>query len=232
MKHIYEHILDNATLLLAEDDAALRKKFAKMLRLYVQEVYEASNGDEAYDIYMAKQPNIIISDVKMPLTDGLFLTKMIRKHNEKIPIVAISAYSDKETLIDFIPLKLEGYLIKPIETNQLESILYQCAKKLHCEAVFEQTIAPGWCYSFAKKALLHNQTLISLAPKETLFLELLLKHKNSVVSKTLIESELYFGEGMSDSALSNLVSKVRKKLPTPKTLQTVSSQGFMLHTEC
>ena len=69
--------------------------------MYVDNIYEASNGQDALDIFNKKKPQIIISDVKMPIMDGLMLTTMIRNINNNVPIVIVSGYSDRDMLLDF-----------------------------------------------------------------------------------------------------------------------------------
>lgn len=76
---------------------------------------------EALDVYNYYKPNIVITDIKMPLLDGLTFATVLRQIDEKIPIVVISGYSEPDTLIKLISLKLENYLIKPVDFEQLIS---------------------------------------------------------------------------------------------------------------
>lgn len=126
----YEIILKNSSLLLAEDEKNLRDSFAKVLLLYVDKVYTASDGEEALILYNEHHPDIIITDVKMPKLNGLELIKRIRKENHDIPIIVTSAYTDKDFLLDSIKLSLVDYVVKPIKEGDLTRLLQSSANLL------------------------------------------------------------------------------------------------------
>lgn len=230
MNEYYKQLLKKVTILLVEDEEQLRKKFKSVLEMYVDTVYEASNGEDALEIFKLKSPHIIITDVKMPVMDGLMLTGIIRELDEKVPIVVISAFSEKGMLIDFISLNLVQYLVKPIDFEQLNEVLLKSAQILEKNGMVEFRLNDDTVYSFSKKILIkgsQNKKHVKLAPKETALLELLIQNKTKLVSKELIEDEVYNMEPMSVSALNNLTSKLRKKIGENKIL-TISGFGFML----
>jgi len=115
----YEFVLKNSSLLLAEDEKNLRDSFAKVLLLYVEKVFTASDGEEALNLYNVHHPDIVITDVKMPKINGLDLIKEIRKDNHTIPIIVTSAYTDKDFLLESIKLSLVDYVVKPIKEGDL-----------------------------------------------------------------------------------------------------------------
>ncbi len=228
METKYKDILKKASLLLVDDEESLRNKFKSVLSMYVDNIYEASNGQDALDIFNKKKPQIIISDVKMPIMDGLMLTTMIRNINNNVPIVIVSGYSDRDMLLDFISLNLVEYMVKPIDFQQLNEILYKCAKAIEKNGLIEYRLNENTVYSFSKKSLIKEDEVITLTPKEVNLLELLIENKNKLVSKEQIEDIVYDMEEMSVSALNNLTSKLRKKVGANNTILTISSFGFML----
>ena len=228
MNKKYKEILKKCTVLLVDDELKLRSKFKSILLTYVDKVYEASNGEDALEIFNIKKPNIVITDIKMPLMDGLMLTTLLRKIDEKLPIVVISAYSDKRMLLDFISLHLVSYLIKPIDFEEFNNIILKCAKILDKNGLIEYQVSKNCKYSFSKKSLLINDAIVSLSPKEVLLLELLIENKNKLVTKEQIEDIVYDFETMTIPALNNLVLKLRKKIGDKNAIASVSSLGFMI----
>ena len=99
------------TVLYAEDEEGIRNNVAKTLRYYVKNVIEATNGEEALAFYRKEKPDIIFTDIMMPGNiDGIELVRQIRKEDTKIPIVMITAHTDKKYLLKAVPLHLEqGY---------------------------------------------------------------------------------------------------------------------------
>lgn len=228
MENKYKELLQKSTILLVDDEVKLRTKFKNILSTYVDNIYEASNGEDALELFNTKKPNIVITDIKMPVMDGLMLTTLLRKLDDKVPIVIISAYSDKSLLLDFISLNLVEYLIKPVDFEQLNNILFKCAKILDKNGLIEYRITPSCSYSFSKKSLLEDNEIISLSPKEVSLIELLIENKNKLVTKEQIEDVVYNLEDMSVSALNNLILKLRKKIGEKKAIISVSSLGFMI----
>jgi DNA-binding response OmpR family regulator len=229
MKIEFREILRKSTILLVDDNVELLKKFEEVLILYVDQIYIATNGKEALKLYKEKEPTIVMTDVNMPYMDGLSLSSFIRKMNDEIPIVVISAYSEVDTLLKFVSLNLVEYIVKPINFNQLIEILEKCANRIIAKGLIEFHINEMISYSFSKKTLLSriDKKLIALSPKEIDLIELLIKYANRLVNKEEIESTLYNYEGMSTPAFNNLISKIRKKIGA-KSIVTVSNLGIML----
>ena len=90
--------------------------------------WSAKNGEEALDKAIDSPPDMILMDMLMPVMDGVEATTTIRKgaageHNKSIPIIAMTAYAmdgDKEK---FLAAGMNGYIAKPVDMEQLESIL-------------------------------------------------------------------------------------------------------------
>ncbi|MCC3372440.1 response regulator [Cohnella sp. REN36] len=103
---------------------------------------EASNGVEALAMIQAVKPKILITDVKMPVMDGLLVIKQIRRLNLPIKVIVISGYSDYEFLKQAIEFGVESYLLKPINNHELIQILQntiqQVEQGIHSEIVRRQ----------------------------------------------------------------------------------------------
>jgi len=207
----HEVILSKSSILLAEDDINIRESFKKVLLLYVDTVYEAANGEEAYELYATHKPDILITDIKMPKKNGLELIKEIRQSNKNIPIVVTSAYADQDFLLESIKLSLVEYLIKPIKESDLNEVLMQCAEGL---SNFSKSIIifdDGSAYDYDNKTFTCNTEELELTSKEIEFFELLLAHRGNLVTKHTIEAKIYIYEEAPPSALKNLVFKLRKR---------------------
>lgn len=227
MKKEYEQILKKTTVLLVEDNNELRLKFKSILSTYVDTVYEAKDGQEAVELFNIKKPNFVITDFKLPLIDGLELTTFIRRIDKNIPIVVISAYTDQDALVDFAAMKLVQYIVKPIDFDKLNSVLEKCATELLNNGSIETYLSENTIYSFSQKILIKEDQSISLTPNEIKFLELLLQNKNKLVSLEMIDYKVYDNENFSDSALNNLVLKLRKKIGV-NIIKNIPKTGYIL----
>lgn len=227
MLNKYLSQIKDSSVLIVEDDVNLRRSLKDIIQLYIKNVFEASNGDEAMDIFNKETIHIIISDVKMPFCDGLCLTTKIRKLNLNIPIIILSAYSEKKLLLDFIKLNLTDFLIKPVKHETLLAILEKCAKNLVNKNLVNFYFSKDCYYNPSLKKIYNKNMIFELTKKESLLLELLIENSNKLVTKNMIQIVVYEDSFMSDSALKNLIFKIRQKLINDIII-TVVSQGFIL----
>jgi diguanylate cyclase (GGDEF)-like protein len=123
-----------AKILYVEDEDGVRKGFLKTLRRYAKEVYEASNGEEGLELYKLHNPDIVVTDIKMPKMNGIDMSKEIKKINSKQSIIVTTAHSESNYLFEAIKLQLDGYILKPVDKKILKNkildiVQYQEIKK-------------------------------------------------------------------------------------------------------
>ena len=111
--------LKNLVCLYVEDEEFIRDSFSLMLKRYFKEVIIAKNGKEGLENFKNNEIDIIISDIRMPIMDGIEMVKQIKEINPKVYVIFITAFSDTEYLKAAIDLNVEGYLTKPIDRNIL-----------------------------------------------------------------------------------------------------------------
>jgi DNA-binding response OmpR family regulator len=208
-----KEILKTTNLLLVEDDERIMEKFSRLLSIYVNKIYHASNGKKALALFKKHRPSFIITDIEMPIVNGLEFVEILRKQNEQIPVIVTSAYSNKEYLFSAIKLQLIDYLVKPINYNELLIALEKVALSLKkSEFLNAVKISEGIVYIPNDKTISVDGVNIILTIKETELLELLISNRGNTVTKSMIEEKLFIFKEMSDSGLKNMVYKLRKKI--------------------
>lgn len=219
--------LQNLTILYAEDEVGIRKNIADSLSYYAKEVYQASNGEEAFSIYEEKSPDIILSDIHMPILNGIEFVKKVRQSNKKIPVVMITAHTDKEYLLDAIELHMEKYIVKPVNLDVLLETLQKCIAQIDANTIEVLKIDKDYVYNYDKKELVYKDISIILNKKEMSFLELLITNQNRIVTYEELQEYVWGDDVMTDSALRSLVRNLRKKLPTDIVFN-LSGVGYRL----
>lgn len=121
-------ILKEITLLYVEDDEKTRELYAENLERRVKALYTAKDGQEGLEKYEELSPDIIITDIQMPVMTGIEMTKKIREKDENIPIIVTTAFNTIELLSESLELDISGYLVKPINNKQLINKLSNRAK--------------------------------------------------------------------------------------------------------
>lgn len=219
--------LQSLTLLYAEDEVGIRQNIADSLRYYVKEVYEANDGQEAYDIYLEKTPDIILSDIHMPNVNGLEFVKKVRATNREIPVIMITAHTDKEYLLEAVELHMEKYIVKPIDLDELFEALGKCIGFLDSNKKVSLKVDDNYVYDYDLKELKYKDENIVLNKKEMMFLEVLISNQTRVVNYDELQDKVWGDDVMTDSALESLVRNLRKKLPTD-LIFNLSGVGYRL----
>ncbi|MDR2638286.1 MAG: response regulator, partial [Helicobacteraceae bacterium] len=134
-------ILSELKVLFVEDDHGVLDAIAKILGRYVGELYVATNGKEGLHIFSLYKPDIVVTDIKMPVMDGLKMAREIRKINPDAPVVIVSAFNEAEYVAGAIELGVFHYLFKPLELEQLLSVLDKCAQNMALKREIERKTA-------------------------------------------------------------------------------------------
>ena len=109
------------TVLLADDNLALRKQYRKILELEddLEVVGEAKNGTQAVGMAKKLRPNMVLMDVTMPLLNGLQATCQILKANPKTKVLMLSAHSEEAYIVEAVKSGAKGYLIKQTSADNV-----------------------------------------------------------------------------------------------------------------
>ncbi len=127
--HLEQQILD-ISVLYVEDDLFIRKVMLNILSKNLREVYTAENGLEGLNLYKRLQPDIVLTDIRMPVMDGLEMASQIRSLNKTAPIIVTTAYGDTENLLRSIEIGIDSYVLKPIDKNKLLTVLRKYAEEI------------------------------------------------------------------------------------------------------
>jgi two-component system, OmpR family, response regulator VanR len=223
MENIIEQ-LKNYTVLCVEDEDGIRKRLVNTLKYYFAEVYEASNGEEGYEVYYDHKPNIIISDIEMPYKNGISMISDIRKDDLSTIVIMLTAYSSEEYLLSLINLNINHYILKPITSeNLLNGIIKAFGDRLENKIKFSNDIY----FNIKKRELYYKDEIIILRKRDKDFLLLLHENRNRVLTYSLIEEYLWKDKSMSMSALKTFIKELRQRLPID-LIVNIPQEGYKL----
>lgn len=218
--------LQNYTVLCVEDEDGIRKRLVNTLKYYFSEVYEASNGDDGYDLYKEYKPSLIISDIEMPNKNGISMIEDIRKTDLDTIVIMITAYSTEEYLLELINLNINQYILKPVNSELLlNGIVKSFGNKLINKIEFNEELY----FDMQARELIYKEEIIPLRKRDKDFILLLYKNKNCVVSYDLIEENLWRDRSMSMSALKTFIKEFRQRVPVDLIIN-IPQEGYKLIT--
>lgn len=220
-------LLKNLNILYAEDDLELKESLNKTLTMLSNHVYLASTGIEAINIFQKETIHIVILDYVMPLMNGYEVAKELRKNDKHVPIIICSGYSDKEKLLNAIELNLIKYLEKPLSYDKLSQALIGAIKSLEDNNKLKIILNENIKYDYINKEILYiDGKTIQLTKQEVDFLELLLKKRNSLFTKDIVQ-DIVFGKNVESNTIRNMVYRLRKKLGED-IIVTVKDLGYLI----
>ncbi|MFY4807851.1 response regulator transcription factor [Aliarcobacter butzleri] len=209
--------------LVVEDEIKLANLIKASIKELFFKVNIAKDGIEGLKKFQSFKPDIIISDITMPNLDGLEMCQKIREESN-IPIVILSAYSQKEKLLKAIDLGINKYFIKPFDIEEFLEYLKNLSKNI--KKIKTYKLKDNFVFDNNSVCLYKDEILINLTKREREFLNILIKNKNSLVKKEDIKT-LLWNEEVSDERLRTFIKRLRLK--TSKDLvENVSSQGYLI----
>lgn len=224
------NILKNLNILYIEDEENIKINMKKVLLLLCENVFDAQNIEKAKYIIKNQRIDIIISDINLPDTNGIEFIKELRKTDKTIPVILLSAFTDTKYLLEATKLKLVDYLTKPVDFKTLNNSLHTCVEEIIDNSRYMISFKNNIQYNVLQKKLfdLNIKEEITLTSKELDLIDFLIKNSNRIVSSEELKSNLwedYFEA--TDSALKNLLNKVRKKIGK-ESITNISGVGYKL----
>lgn len=117
--------------LYVEDDEMVREIHTRMLVRLFKSIELASDGQEGLEKAQSGQYDIIISDIRMPKMTGITMCREIKEQFPEQHIIITSASDDSDGLIELIDIGVDHFILKPIERDKLNQVIYRIAKQIY-----------------------------------------------------------------------------------------------------
>ncbi|QOY55881.1 response regulator [Candidatus Sulfurimonas marisnigri] len=117
-------ILNEFNVLYLEDDDSLLKQTRDMLSDFLKNVYAVKTSAEAKQVIKQKKVDVIISDILLENENGIDFLRELKEEDINIPAILTTAHTDTKYLLDAIKLKVENYIVKPINLKELLNTLH------------------------------------------------------------------------------------------------------------
>lgn len=130
--------LSNISLLYVEDEDAIRESLARFLKRRVGTLYEARNGEEGLQLFQEHKPHIVVTDVQMPIMNGLSMAEEMKKIDNDIPVIITTAFNDEEYFLKAIDIGVDKYIKKPINNKALLSSITRIAQMILSQQQLEE----------------------------------------------------------------------------------------------
>lgn len=221
-------------ILVIEDERRLANIIKKGLTedgFVVDAVYD---GEEGQYLAESEEYDLIVLDIMLPKVDGLTVCRELRSKGIKIPILVLTAKSEVEDKVAGLDSGADDYMAKPFSFLELRSRIHALIRRSRQEAspvlgISDLELDP------IKHKIIRSGKSIKLTPKEFSVLELLLRHKDEVVTRTMVIEHVwdYNFDGMSN-IVDVFVASLRRKVDNKskvKLIHTVHGVGYKISEE-
>lgn len=224
-------------ILLVEDDPNLSLVLQDYLEMMNYEITLCRNGKEGLDVFRNGNFNLCILDIMMPVMDGFTLAEEIKKINEVVPIVFLTAKSLKEDRIKGFRLGCDDYIMKPFSTEELslriQAILKRCMAQLSNTVKEEDPV-----YNIGKYTFDHKNMILKfgngervLTRKENALLKLLYENRNKLLTREVALKSVWGNDDyFIGRSMDVFIAKLRKYLQDDPSIfiTNVHGTGFKL----
>jgi len=214
-------------ILLLEDDVLLSKILTKHLR----ENYDTTpiyDGNSALDILEKEKFDLLILDSNVPGISGLELIKELRSYNDTTPIIMITAYQDTIHLKSAFTNGCNDYIKKPFELDELDMRIENISRTFNIEQNQLINISKDILFDALNNQIIKNNTIFSIAKKESEFLNYLVKNRNRTISKEELVQNLWSFENMPSDATLRVYIRNLRSLIGKESITTIRGMGYRL----
>lgn len=224
-------------ILLAEDDVNLGNLLSDYLKAkgYITDL--AVNGDEAFTLFAKENYDLCLFDVMMPVKDGYTLAKEIRKINENIPIIFLTAKSMKEDTLHGFESGADDYITKPFSMEELlariTAVLRRSQPQTKEEEVSLFTIG-NYSFDYQKRLLTIGDASQKLTSKENDLLRLLALNQGKILERTYALKAIWGDDNYFNArSMDVYIAKLRKHLNKDERIEIMNVHGrgfrFFVH---
>lgn len=122
--------LQQLVILYVEDDAFIRGEVGHFLSRRIGRLLLAENGEEGWNVFLAQRPDLVVTDIQMPVRNGIALASAIKQTYRDTPVILATAFEEPAYLHQAIALGVDGYILKPINLEQLLQTILRCTALL------------------------------------------------------------------------------------------------------
>ena len=227
----------NLSILLVEDYELLRLDMAEVLENFFKTVVVAENGAEGLSEYESYYENnqrffdIVISDIQMPIMNGVELCESIRAISPDQVIIVLSAHTESDYLLKLINIGISKFITKPVNHDMLLKTLYEESSKIQeskndPSQMLMVNLDSEYIWNTTTQILTYKGVPVELTKHELLLLRFFLTKQEHICTGFDI-IDYFYRENISinEKNIRNLVFKLRKKIPE-KCIVSIYGLGY------
>jgi two-component system OmpR family response regulator len=219
--------------LLIEDDADTAAYVTKGLEEEGHTVDHAADGQTGIAQALDDDYDVAIVDRMLPGLEGLALVKTLRAAGRRVPILFLTALGGVDDRVDGLEAGGDDYLVKPFAFSELLARLNALARRPHLKGEETRLKVADLALDLITRRVFRGSTEIDLQPREFRLLEVLMRNRGRVVTRTMLLERVWsFHFDPKTSVVETHISRLRAKIDKPfatELIHTVRGSGYSLY---
>lgn len=217
-------------ILVIEDDVTLARVVRRGLLKTGHTVDLEHDGREGEYLAAEHSYEAIVLDIMLPTKDGVSITRDLRRHGIRTPILILSARDTVEDTIAGLDAGADDYLRKPFVFAELNARLRSLARREPVAATTSELTVGEVTLNLASRMVVRAGHAVAATPRETAFLEYFMRRAGQIVTRAMLEEALWeHGRYIESNITQVYVSRLRGKLRLegrPDVLHTIRGAGY------
>lgn len=214
-----------------EDDVKINEQLGSFLKRYGYEVATSFDFENIVDIALEENPKIILLDINLPVFDGYYICKEIRKQSN-VPIIVVTSRDTEMDELISMNLGADDFITKPYNAAILLARIESIIRRVYGNNSMEIYEYNGLRYNLSTSEMEYEGNKSDLTKNESRILYTLIKNKGKIVSRSELMKYLWQNdEFVDDNTLTVNINRLRKKMEeigTNNMLTTKRGQGYIL----
>jgi two-component system KDP operon response regulator KdpE len=225
-----------ARILVVDDEPAIQRAIAPLLRTRGYDVEAAMSGAEALAIVASHPPDLIVLDLGLPDLEGTEVCRRVRSTSQ-VPVIVLSARGAEADKVHALDLGADDYVTKPFGPEELLARIRVALRRVAADPVPARTLVVGpLTIDYDRRRLLRGDDEVRLTPKEFDLLSLLARNHDRVLTHRTILKAIWGPHAVEQPEhLWTLVAQLRRKIEddpsAPRLLLSEPWVGYRLSTE-
>ncbi len=224
--------MSEETILIVDDEPAIREMIATMLELADFKVLEAENAQQAHQRVVDERPDLILLDWMLPGISGIELTRRLKRDEStrEIPVILLTAKSEEDNKILGLDVGADDYVTKPFSTRELLSRIRAVLRRASSKSAEKPISHDGLTLDPVSHRISAGNSPVDMGPTEYRLLEFFMNHPERAYSRSQLLDQVWGGNVyVEDRTVDVHIRRLRKALEPydlDRFIQTVRGTGY------
>lgn len=225
------------TILIVDDEAAIRDMLRVALEMADYKVLEASNAQDAHAMIVDEKPDLVLLDWMMPGTSGIELARKLKREEvtAEVPLIMLTAKGEEDNKIQGLEVGADDYITKPFSPRELVARLKAVLRRTDPQVSGYPIRVQGLCLDPGSHRVTINERAVDMGPTEYRLLEFFLTHQERAYTRSQLLDHVWGGNVYVEERTVDVhIRRLRKALAIDEhenLVQTVRGTGYRFSTQ-